>query len=167
MIHVVVDDLAFVGTDAVVRPATAGLEPTTPSLRRLEQIGGPAFWDQLKTQQDLAVGAAVVTGAGELQAEFVIHAVIRSATEPVTASGVRRAVTSALQRARDWQITSLAVPPIGTGPGALDVERAARIMCEVLREHLTAEPYPRDVHIVVESEDDQAVFERFMESAPE
>ena len=61
MIRVVVDDIAFARADAVVRPATATLEPTTAALRRLEQVGGSAFWQQLKVQQDLPVGAAVVS----------------------------------------------------------------------------------------------------------
>ena len=68
MIRVVVDDIAFARADAVVRPATATLEPTTAALRRLEQVGGSAFWQQLKVQQDLPVGAAVVTGGGDLPA---------------------------------------------------------------------------------------------------
>ena len=66
MIRVVVDDLAFVRSDAVIRPATATLEPTTAALRRLEQVGGPAFWQQLKVQQELAVGAAVNQLSGSL-----------------------------------------------------------------------------------------------------
>ena len=41
MIRVVVDDLGFFPADAIVRPATTQLEPTTPALRRLEQMGGP------------------------------------------------------------------------------------------------------------------------------
>jgi hypothetical protein len=90
VIQVVVDDIAFVHADAVIRPATATLEPTASALRHLELVGGPAFASLLRVQQPLAVGAAVVTGSGELSAEFVIHAVIRSVTEPVSATTVRR-----------------------------------------------------------------------------
>jgi hypothetical protein len=68
VIRVVVDDLAFVTADAVIRPTTATLEPLSPSLRRLEQVGGQPFWDQLSVQQELAVGSAVVTGGGDLAA---------------------------------------------------------------------------------------------------
>lgn len=76
MIYVVVDDIAFVTADAVVRPATTSLEPTTAALRHLEQVGGPSFLKQIQVNQDLAVGAAVVTGGGDLPAPFVIHAII-------------------------------------------------------------------------------------------
>ncbi len=40
MIRVVVDDLTFLSADAIVRPATTRLDPTTPAVRRLETVGG-------------------------------------------------------------------------------------------------------------------------------
>src|SRR5439155_867495 len=105
VIRVAVDDLAFLETDAIVRPATARLDPTTPAVRRLERAGGPEFLGQLQLQKDLAVGAAVVTGGGgDLPADFIIHAVIQSDTEPVTRQTVARAWQSALERAREWDV---------------------------------------------------------------
>jgi len=162
VIRVVVDDIAFMKVDAVVRPATAQLEPTTAGLRHLEQVGGPAFWNQLKVQQDLAVGSAVVTGGGDLPVELVIHAIIRSVTEPVTAASVRRATLSSLQRAVDWQLARLALPLLGTGAGALPVEEAAEIMCDVLEAHLAGADFPREVQIVVERAEDQQLIEALL-----
>jgi O-acetyl-ADP-ribose deacetylase (regulator of RNase III) len=156
VIHVVVDDIAFVTADAVVRPATTSLEPTTAALRHLEQVGGPSFWKQIQVNQDLAVGAAVVTGGGDLPAPFVIHAIIRSTTEPVTAATVRRSLISSLQRAVDWQLSSLALPLVGTGAGALPFEEAAEIICDVLGTHLAQAAFPSDVRIVVERPEEQA-----------
>src|SRR5439155_6679739 len=72
VIRVVVDDLAFLSSDAIVRPATTRLDPTTPAVRRLEQVGGKEFVGRLQVHKDLAVGSAVVTGGGgDLPAEFV------------------------------------------------------------------------------------------------
>ncbi len=167
MIRVVVDDIAFVEADAVIRPATTTLEPTSAALRHLEQVGGPGFTRQSQVQQALAVGAAVVTGAGELPTEFVVHAVIRSVTEPVSPAGVRRALVSALQRAVDWQLERVTVPPLGTGAGNLSVEDAARIMVEVLSRHTAVAPYPTDVAIVVETEDDKRVFDALLRRLPQ
>src|SRR2546426_7344914 len=76
VIRVVVDDLAGLASDAIVRPATTRLDPTTPVVRRLEQVGGREFMGRLQLHKDLAVGSAVVTGGGgDLPADFVIHAV--------------------------------------------------------------------------------------------
>ena len=160
MIRVVVDDLAFLPTDAIVRPATARLDSTTPAVRRLEKAGGVEFLERLKLQKDLAVGAAVVTGGGgDLPAEFVIHAVIQSSTEPVTPQGVARAWLSALERAREWEFARLTTPPIGTGAGNLTVEDAATIMVAVLKAQLVNTAYPSDIAIVVETPEDRQAFE--------
>lgn len=163
MIRVVVDDIAFVNADAVVRPATATLEPTTAALLRLEQVGGPAFRQQLKVNQDLAVGAAVVTGGGDLASPLVIHAIIMSSTEPVSSAGVRRALTSTLQRAADWEIASLVLPIVGTGAGALETDDAADILCRVVTAHLAGASFPREVCIVVEREEEKQTVERLLQ----
>ena len=97
----VVDDLASIEADAVVRPATDTLDPTSAALRQLERIGGSRFQQQLQTQAPLVVGAATVTGAGDLPAGFVIHAIIRSESEPVFRSGVKRALVNVLQGTMD------------------------------------------------------------------
>ena len=159
MIQVLVDDLAFLASDAIVRPVTSRLDATTPAVRRLEKVGGAAFVDPLRLHKELGIGSAVVTGGGDLPAEFVIHAVIRSETEPVSKDGVRRAWASALRRAQEWEFTRLSAPPIGIGAGNLAVEDAAEIMTTVLRVHLAQSAFPADVSFVVETPEDREVFE--------
>lgn len=160
MIRVVVDDLGFIPADAIVRPATAELEPTTPGLRRLEQMGGAEFQQRLRLNTELVVGAAVVTGAGgALPAEFVIHAVIQSREEPISRRGVARAWRSVLERAGEWGFARLSVPPMGIGAGHLALEDAAEILISVAREHAPGGAAPADIAIVVETEDQRAVIE--------
>jgi O-acetyl-ADP-ribose deacetylase (regulator of RNase III) len=160
VIRVVVDDLGFLSSDAIVRPATAQLEPTTPALRRLEQLGGPEFQRHLQLHNELVVGAAVVTGAGgDLPAEFVIHAVIQSREEPISRRGVARAWRSVLERAREWGFARLTVPPLGLGAGNLSLEEAAEILISVLQEQPAGVDAPADVAIVVETEEQREVFE--------
>jgi O-acetyl-ADP-ribose deacetylase (regulator of RNase III) len=160
VIRVVLDDLAFLAAEAIVRPATARLDATTPTVRRLETVGGTGFTGQLRLQKELPVGAAVVTaGGGDLPAEFVIHAVIQSDTEPVTRDAVTRAWRSALHQALEWEFTSLSVPPIGTGAGNLTVEDAADIMVPLLKAHLGSAAFPANVSIVVETAADRDAFE--------
>ena len=151
MIQVRVDDLAYVGGDAVAWPVNADLRPMTPLLRRLEVAGGRALASQLRTQDPLPVGSAVVTGAGDLSVELMVSAVIASDGEPVAPSGVRRALTSALHRAADWQIAHLVCTPFGLGAGNLDIDESAEIMLDVLTRHLAQSRFPSAVTIVVET----------------
>jgi len=160
-----VDDLAFVRADAVVRPSTAALEPISPALRSLEEAAGGGFWKALDRPSRLGIGAAVVTAAGGLAADFVIHAVLQSDDdEAVTPSGVRSAVVSVLQRASDWELATVAMPILGAGPGGLPFEDATRILVDILATELPRATYPRDVCIVVESNEEQQVVESFIRS---
>lgn len=165
------DDLATFAADAIVRPATTRLDPTAAALRRLEILGGEEFQQKMRLSRELAVGAAVVTAAGGgLQAEFVIHAVIRSEDEPVTRGNVARAWQSALHQAQEWEFRHLSAPPIGTGAGNLTLEDAAEIMTIGLRAHRGpggggGAQFPTDVSFVVERPEDQQVFEAALQRA--
>ena len=157
-IRVRVDDLAFASGDAIAWPVTAELRATTPLLRRMESAGGDALAKQLRVQEPLPIGSAVVTGAGALGVELLVNAVISSVDDPVTESGVRRALRSALQRATDWQIEHLLVAPFGLGAGNLDLEVSAAVMADVIGGHVAQARHPSSVTIIVETPLEEEVF---------
>ena len=115
MIEVVVEDLAFMPVDAVLRPASDTLDPVASVSSRMDQLAGPAFAEERRVQSAMEVGSAVVTGSGDLAAQFVIHTVIRGDQSNATRDTVRRALTSAWQRAAAWGLERIAGPPIGAG----------------------------------------------------
>lgn len=162
MIAVRTDDLAFVAADAIARPVDAELRATTPLMRRLEVAGGEGLARHLRVNEPLAIGSAVVTPAGALGVELLIHAVVSSDTEPVSAHAVRQAVSSALQRASDWGIEHLALPPFGIGAGNLDVEESAAATADAVRRHRQSAAKPATITIVVETAFEQEVFERLL-----
>ena len=157
-IDVRVEDLAFATADAIAWPVTDELRATTPLLRRLETAGGARLQQQLTSHDALPVGSAVVTGAGDLSVEFLVSAVISSATEPVSEGGVRRALLSALQRAGDWQIEHLACAPFGLGAGNLGLEDSAELMAAVIAPHVARARFPSRITVIVESRMEQEVF---------
>jgi O-acetyl-ADP-ribose deacetylase (regulator of RNase III) len=162
VIEVRTDDLAFVVADAIARPVDAELRATTPLMRRLEVAGGDKLARHLRVNEPLAVGSAVVTPAGDLAVELLIHGVVSSDVEPASRSTVRQAVSSALQRASDWEIAHLAITPFGIGVGNLDVEESAEVIAEAVRRHRLASAYPKTITIVVETEFERDVFARFL-----
>lgn len=159
MITVRVDDLAFAEVDAIVRPADAALDPVTTAAAQLDRRAGEKFQQQRRVQTVLVPGAAVVTGAGELAAKFVVHAVISSREEPVTADTVRRALTSAWQRMAQWQLLSAAMPLIGAGAGQLPIDEAARLLRETLDDPARPPEFPAAVVVMVERENDRIEIE--------
>lgn len=159
MIEVRVEDLAFYSGHAVIRPATATLGATTPLLRRFELAGGQKLLQQLAVSEPLPVGSAVVTSAGDLPVELLVHAIVISPTERVTREGVRRALRSALQRTREWQLADVAIPPLGLGAGNLAIEDSAEVIAGELRTHAQTSEFPRNVTLVAETPDEAAVLE--------
>jgi O-acetyl-ADP-ribose deacetylase (regulator of RNase III) len=157
-IDVRVDDLVFATGDAIAWPVSAELKAVTPLLRRLEAAGGRALAAQLRAQEPLPVGSAVVTGAGDLGVELLISAVVSSDTEPVSRGGVRRALTSALHRAGDWQIEQLVCTPFGLGAGNLDIEESADLMVRVMTQHVVRARFPSRITVIVETPLEHEVF---------
>lgn len=155
MIDVRVDDLAFFDGDAIVRPVNAELGATTPLMRRLETAAGPRLLDQLQVQEPLPVGAAVVTGAGDLDVELLVHAVVSSREERVSRATVRQALTSALHRVEAWQLRRIAIAPFGLGAGNLTIEDSVDAMLEVLESHVGRARFPERVTFIAETPDEE------------
>jgi O-acetyl-ADP-ribose deacetylase (regulator of RNase III) len=162
VIQVVVDDLAFVTADAVVRPADEVLNPVSPETSRLDRQAGERFAALRRVTTPLDAGAAVVTGGGDLAAPFVLHLVIRDSSHRTDRDIVRRALISAWQRAADWGLGSIAAPLVGAGAGQLSLEDAARLMVETFEAHRGA----AELRIVLEREDDRALVEAIVQRRP-
>ncbi len=152
MITCVVDDLAFVEADAVLRPANDRLEPVTPAAVRLDRQAGPAFAEACRTGTPLDAGSAVITRAGDLPSSFVLHVILQDHDSRTTPEIVRRALESAWRRASEWGFERLASAPIGAGPGLLDLDDATALMLATLRSAPAPAP---ELTIVVEREADR------------
>jgi O-acetyl-ADP-ribose deacetylase len=135
VITVVVGDLATEPADAVLRPADAALDPVGAAATHLDEVGGPRFAAQRRTATPLEAGAAVVTGAGDLAAAFVLHVVVADERGVAPREKIRRALVSAWQRADDWGLARVAAPLVGAAGGALTDEEAAILLVET---------FPRD-----------------------
>lgn len=155
MISVRIDDLAFFDGEAIVRPVNEDLGATTPLLRRLELAAGTQLYNQIRLQEPLPVGAAVVTSAGELETELLVHAVVMSRTEPVSHDTVRRALTSAFQRIETWQIKQVGIPPFGLGAGNLEIDESAQVMLDVIEQHLSVGRYPEEIVLIAETAEEE------------
>ena len=160
MISVRLADLAEVRAAGIVRPVSAEWQAVTPAMRRLEMRAGPALAEQCTKLGELPVGSAAITTPGDIPVQFMVHAVVRSFEEQVSESAVRRALQNALRRVEEWGLETIAVAPFGTGAGNMDADESARVMIEVLYEHMQSARFPGSVEIVVDSEYELEVFQR-------
>jgi O-acetyl-ADP-ribose deacetylase (regulator of RNase III) len=111
--------------------------------------GGKVVQDELTKIGRCKTGEAVVTGAGELQASFIIHVNGPKFHEPDTAKKLESAVRSALQRAKEKGIKRVAFPPIGTGLYQVPLDLCAKVMIKAVEDHLSSDTPVDEVLFVV------------------
>lgn len=160
MIHVLVDDLAGIKADAILRPADQALGPTSPAISRVDERAGPRFADQRRVSSGLKAGSAVVTGSGDLAAPFVLHVVIRDLEVQTGRDVVRRALVSAWQRATDWELGTIAAPLVGADTGQLSVEDAVTLLAETFPSG--TQRFPSELTIVVEQDAERVLVEAIL-----
>jgi O-acetyl-ADP-ribose deacetylase (regulator of RNase III) len=128
-IEVVTLDITLAAVDAIVNAANERLQLGAGVAGALRRRGGPSIQEECDRIGHCPPGEAVVTGAGDLTARRVIHAVgpvWRGGSEGEEAT-LASAVLAALVRAEDIGARSVAVPAISTGIFGFPVERAAEI----------------------------------------
>jgi O-acetyl-ADP-ribose deacetylase len=91
-------------------------------------------------QGPIAVGEAVVTGGGALQARYVIHAAAMGQDLLTNADLIRQATINSVQRATELGLATIALPALGTGVGGFPMHEAARVMIEALGTALRGTP---------------------------
>lgn len=148
-----------------MRPIRSDLAPLTAGGRDLLLRAGPAVDERLRQMGALPLGGAVITPAGELSAAFLIHVVTASEEEAESALSVQRALRNGLRRAVEWELASLAIPPVGMGVGHLEAEDAARSMVEILVNHLDEGRPPLELTIVAGGDYEADLFRRLVGEA--
>lgn len=158
MIRVVVGDLATQEVSAIVRPIRSDLAPVNALAREVGSAAGPELEERIERIGAIPVGGAVITPAGDLVADFIIHVVVMSDDEPQSAMSVQNALRNGLRRAADWALDSVALPPLGIGVGTLEAEASARALVEILFNHLDEGQAPLALSMVVGSEYEAGLF---------
>ncbi len=145
-------DITAQRVDAIVNAANSRLAGGGGVDGAIHRRGGPSIMEECRRIGGCPTGSAVVTGAGNLPARWVIHAV-----GPVWSGGRRgeddllaSAWRESLERAREIGARTVAFPSLSTGAYRFPVDRAARIALATVRDWLEAHPGELDeVRIVL------------------
>jgi O-acetyl-ADP-ribose deacetylase (regulator of RNase III) len=121
-------DITDLEVDAIVNAANEQLQLGTGVAGAIRRKGGPAIQEECNRIGSTPVGTAVMTGAGNLKAKRVIHAVGPRMGEGDEDKKLAAAVRSSLALADRRGLKSIALPAISTGNFGFPVDRAARIM---------------------------------------
>lgn len=168
-IEAIVGNIVDVQADAIVNAANAELWMGSGVAGAIKAAGGQQIEDEAMRQGPIVRGEAVVTGAGRLSnCRHVIHAAAMGGAEwNPTAQSIHDATLSALQRAAEHGLTSIAFPALGTGVGGFALEAAAREMARAVHEfeRTHADSTVRQVSFVLRDQASLAEFRRGLEQA--
>ena len=132
----------------------------------IHRRGGPEILAACRSLREssfpdgLPTGEAVITGAGRLSVDFVIHTVgpvwrDGSSGEPAL---LRAAYRNSLLLAAERAVRTIAFPAISTGVYGYPPARAAGEAYAALQEFLAGHELPRQVHLIFFRQSDQQTF---------
>jgi O-acetyl-ADP-ribose deacetylase (regulator of RNase III) len=130
------DDITDLDVEAFVFDITGDAKLGSGFGSAIQQRGGIKIQKELDEIGSVPKGEAVVTKAGLLKADHIIHTNGPKFREPEEADKLRRATKSALQRAEEIGVKRVAFPSIGTGLYQVDIGLCADVMVNTITEHL-------------------------------
>jgi len=137
VVRLIRGDITDLEVDALVYYAQPDLALGSGFGGAIALRGGPAVQKELDEMGPVGVGEAVVSAAGKLKAEHIIHAVGPRFQEADTEAKLRATMVNSLRRAEEKGIKTLAFPAMGAGYYGIPPAVSARVMVEALVEHLS------------------------------
>jgi len=129
-------DITSLEVDAVVNAANEKLKLGSGVAEAILEAGGPSIQKECDRIGGTAVGTAVITGAGELPARHVIHAVGPQMGEGDEDRKLASAVRSSLALADRHGLRSIGLPAISTGNFGYPMDRCARVTLTEIHRYL-------------------------------
>ena len=133
-IVIVNSDITALDVDAIVNPANMQMKMEDGLAGSINRKGGGAIEEEVLSKAPVDVGEAVVTKAGKLKAQHIIHAVTTGVEGNTDQETVRHAAANALKCAHELKVASMTFPALGYGVGGFPLVGSAKIIIqEILR----------------------------------
>ena len=153
-------NITTLGVEAVVNTANEKLDLDSAVAKLILEAGGPSIRKECERIGGTAVGTAVITGAGDLDAKHVIHAVGPQMGEGDEDRKLSSAVRSALALADRHGLRSIAVPAVATPDSGIAADRCARVTLTEIHRYLQGGTKLERVAVVLQDEREFNVFRR-------
>lgn len=148
-LRLVQEDITLMDVEAFVFDITEDVKLGSGYGAAIQQRGGIVIQKQLDEIGGCPTGEAVVTEAGILKADWIIHANGPKFREEDEEGKLRLTVKAALAAAEEKGVKKLAFPPIGTGIYQVPMDLCARVMVETISNHLANGTTVEEVLIAV------------------
>jgi len=161
-------DLTELEVDAIVNAANAQLVLGGGVAGAIRTKGGPSIQEECNRIGGATVGGAAITGAGNLKAGYVIHAVGPRYGEGEEDEKLAQATLNSLARASEKHLRSIAFPAVSTGIFGFPKDRCARIMLDTVGNFLAEENTSlEEVVFCLWSKEDLEIFSKALASMAE
>ena len=134
-IEVLQTDLTEMDFDAIVYYAQPDLELGSGFGSAISVRGGPSIKEELEGKGPIATGEVVITSAGNLESQHIIHAVGPRFMEPRLEEKLKTTVLNCLKAAEQAGAKSIGFPPMGTGFYGIPLDISARVMVETIQSY--------------------------------
>ena len=121
-------DITESNAQAIVNAANSDLILGAGVAGAIRKKGGPEIQKECDRIGHCPVGDAVITPAGNLKCQYVIHAVGPRWGEGEETVKLKNALLNSLKRAEENQISSIAFPALSTGIFGFPLELAGEIL---------------------------------------
>jgi len=158
-------DITSEQVDAIVNAANSALLLGSGVAGAISNRGGPSIGEECAAHGPIDVGAAAVTGAGDLAARFVIHAAGMPPGGQVSEESLRLSLRASLELADEKGCDSVAVPAIGAGVGGLSMQTCAEISLDEARRYSEAGGGLSEIRFVLFGEPAFRLFEMVNDAA--
>ncbi len=166
-IHLQQGDITDATVDAIVNAANTQLLLGAGVAGAIRRKGGPTIQQECDAIGPVALGEAALTGGGQLQARYVIHAASMHLGGMTSENSLRDATVNSLKRANEKHLTSLAFPAIGTGIAGFPLDQCAQIMLEEVRRHALGQTSLQQVTFILFDERALQSFQHALAAMPE
>lgn len=157
-------DVTDFSIEAFVFYANSNLELGAGYGNAISMRGGPAIKKELSELDAIEVGQAVVSSAGEMKADYIIHAVGPKFQEADTEKKLKTTISNALKAAESKGIKRIAFPPMGAGFYGIPLQVCARIMLETFKDYLGKDSLLEEIVICAIDAREYKPFESAMKS---
>jgi len=125
--------------------------------------GGSSIQEELDKLGPLKTTEAVITNAGELKSDFIIHAVGPKFQEENIEQKLKETIINSLKAAEDKGISEIALPPMGAGFYGIPLDKCADIMIRSIEEYFAADSKIKKIIICANDSREYLPFQRRLE----
>jgi len=162
-LRLVEGNIVQLDVDALVNASNKSLILGGGVAGAIRNFGGPSIQEECNEIGPIEAGEAVMTGAGNLKASYVIHAVGPVYGEGDEDKKLANATLNSLKIASKNKLKSIAFPAISTGIFHFPIKRCSEIMIKVSLDFLKENEYPKEIILCLYGERAYSIFQSTFE----